>query len=86
MTSNFLQVGRTIGIGKMERFWIITVPKILWNCGGALISYIRAYWYLNVKKGKPFWPDADDGQCHSKFCQICGKGTGVSFIKGLLSK
>jgi hypothetical protein len=60
---------------KWEYFKWITLPKIWWNCGGAVIDYARSFWHLRVMKKKPLWTDADATKCQMLICRYCGRDT-----------
>lgn len=58
---------------KFDYFRLITIPKILWTCGGGLIDYIRSWWHLRVMKRGPIWEDADSESCKLLICRFCGR-------------
>lgn len=59
-------------------FRYIQLPKFLWYATGMFIwDSLHSYWWLNIAKKKPIWPDADQAGCDFKYCRFCGRGTSV---------
>jgi hypothetical protein len=57
----------------MKRLKYIIIPKILWYISGMFIwDNLYSYYWLNIKKRKVIWGDAEE--CDRVWCRYCGKG------------
>lgn len=53
----------------------IFLPKIMWYVTGMFLwDAIYSYYWLNIAKREPLWPDADSSSCQFRYCRFCGKG------------
>ncbi len=55
---------------------VIQLPRLWWYVSGMFIwSQMYSFWWLNIAKRAPLWPDADAENCSFRFCHYCGRGT-----------